>query len=161
MIEDRDLKYTSVSKSIVELKKKAVQANSDKIELMRDLATYECNYQNSFSLRYRLSQTIDKVQESRQKLKQNVKFKDGNPHFTDESYSEELAESPYQNTISLVTVGEKSGHGAIGDLTEKRPGLLKDSQISSIFGKLMQLQANRRTRVGNKKQDQIMDDNPI
>ena len=54
MIEDRDLKYTSISKNIVELKKKAVQANSDKIELMRDLATYECNYQNTFSLRYRL-----------------------------------------------------------------------------------------------------------
>ena len=81
---------------------------------------------------------------SRQKLKQNVKFKDGEPHFTDESYSDcGDASPPKGNSLSLVTVGDKSGKAAAAivssDLTEKRPGLLKDSQIGSIFGKLMQL----------------------
>ena len=46
MIEALDLKNTKTGKNLVELKKKAIQANSDRVELMRDLATYECNYSN-------------------------------------------------------------------------------------------------------------------
>ena len=51
MIEALDLKNTKTAKNLVELKKKAVQAHSDRVELMRDLATYECNYGNMSTLR--------------------------------------------------------------------------------------------------------------
>jgi hypothetical protein len=62
MIEKLDSKFTATQKSITEIKKKAIQAKSDKVELMRDLATYEINYSNMSSLKYRLENTHVSIQ---------------------------------------------------------------------------------------------------
>lgn len=54
MIEKNDSKYTSTHKNIAEIKKKSIQAKSDKVELMRDLATYETNFSDEKGLRNKL-----------------------------------------------------------------------------------------------------------
>ena len=45
-IEKLDNEYLKVSKGVNNLKKMAVQASADKIELLRDLSTYEINFSN-------------------------------------------------------------------------------------------------------------------
>ena len=54
MISSLDQKSKVINKSIVDLKKRSVQAAADKIELVRDLATYEVNMGTHLSLRQRL-----------------------------------------------------------------------------------------------------------
>ena len=88
MIEALDLKNTKTGKNLIELKKKAIQANSDKVELMRDLATYECNYSENSKQREWFFGIIDQVSKAKMELGMNVKFTDeGQPYFTHDSYS--------------------------------------------------------------------------
>lgn len=63
--EESTIKHT---KDIAEMKKKSVQANSDKIELLRDLATYESNFGDVSGLKTRLSSILYNVQKTRHKI---------------------------------------------------------------------------------------------
>lgn len=77
-----------------EFKAKVVQCHADKVEIMRDLATYELNFAqntNNFTgqtLRDRLSGLIGCVKDARSRCMQYIKFHDdGEAYFTDSSYS--------------------------------------------------------------------------
>ena len=76
MIEALDKKNTQTGKNLIELKKKAIQANSDRVELMRDLATYECNYSDQSKLREWFVDIIQQVSKAKMELGMNVKFTD-------------------------------------------------------------------------------------
>lgn len=45
-IENVDENNHKIAKHVTELKKKTMQAENDKVELLRDLATYEANFAN-------------------------------------------------------------------------------------------------------------------
>ena len=68
MISSLDERVKMINKNIVELKKKSVQAAADKIELMRDLSTYEINMSNNMSLRPTLQKMNEFVKDRMQKL---------------------------------------------------------------------------------------------
>jgi len=54
LIEKLDSKSSKTNAVIQESKKKAVQASYDRVELMRDLATYELNAANKLSFNFRM-----------------------------------------------------------------------------------------------------------
>ena len=65
-----------IHKNMVEVKKKSIQANSDKIELLRDLATYEVNFTYMVDVKNRLATALQGVQHTQAELKRRIKFKE-------------------------------------------------------------------------------------
>jgi hypothetical protein len=55
IIEKNDQKFHVTQKNTNDFKKKSLQAKSDKVELMRDLATYESNFGDRVMMKERLS----------------------------------------------------------------------------------------------------------
>jgi len=61
IVEKNDQKYHKINAGINEMKKQKVQATYDKVELLRDLATYEINFSNKMGSKSRLNTIIDSV----------------------------------------------------------------------------------------------------
>ena len=89
-----DMFNKKMTEGMREFKSRTNQCQADKVEIMRDLATYEvnyaCNTRNSTGriLGDRLSGLIDLVKDGRGKCQQYIKFdEEGEAYFTDSSYS--------------------------------------------------------------------------
>ena len=89
-----DVFNKKLTEGMREFRAKVGQCQADKVEIMRDLATYEVNYaQNTRNatgrvLRDRLSGLLDLVKGARTKCQQYIKFgEDGEAYFTESSYS--------------------------------------------------------------------------
>lgn len=63
LVEKLDSKNIKTQASIAEFKKKAIQASYDKLELMRDLATYEVSVADELSINQRMNMLKLKVNE--------------------------------------------------------------------------------------------------
>ena len=74
LIEKVDSKNLKTQTAISEFKKRANQASYDKLELMRDLATYEVSAADKLSLNRRIKILKDKVNEKLNMLQQNFKY---------------------------------------------------------------------------------------
>ena len=95
-IERFDGSFTKLQKETKKLKEKTLQCQVDKVEIMRDLATFEYNFCNNLydglNFRERIHNMIAEVQRGKAECTRRVKFKDEEPYFTDSSYSQRFLE---------------------------------------------------------------------
>ena len=89
-----DVFNKKLTEGMREFRAKVGQCQADKVEIMRDLATYEVNYAHNTRndtgrvLRDRLSGLLDLVKGARTKCQQYIKFdEEGEAYFTESSYS--------------------------------------------------------------------------
>ena len=88
-----DIHHKKQRDGIQEFKSKKIQCQADKIELMRDLATYEVNFSQDRgrgSFKSKMSAAVKNLSDARNKLSQNVAFdEEGEVYFTDKKVEEQ------------------------------------------------------------------------
>lgn len=131
MVETNDGKFTKTTKNITEIKKKSVQAKSDKKELFRDLATYESNFNERSNLDARMVRILQNVQKTKTLINREYRIMSITTESCcdydkiDRFIDEELQEQNLMDKIDQPV-----------EQQEKVVGMLNESQINHIFENL-------------------------
>jgi len=109
----QDLQYKKVDTTTKGLKSGKVQAIADKIEIMRDLATYESNYANLKSdepprCREHMAMLLSEVKVVRANCMRTLRFdpEEDTCHFSDNSNIHTFMDVNYNDLLSPMTPKE-------------------------------------------------------
>mmetsp|Transcript_20643 Transcript_20643/g.31476 ORF Transcript_20643/g.31476 Transcript_20643/m.31476 type:complete len:143 (+) Transcript_20643:2229-2657(+) len=121
-----------IQKSIVEVKKKAVQANQDKIELLRDLATYEVNFSDIHDYKNQLISVLGQVGDTQSELRKSMQIKKEDLPLLhpDQESNENSFHSSHQSVLPLhlqIQASSRPMTGNSQDGENKQVGLLTDN----------------------------------